>query len=323
MIARLLWRSVAINTAALLAIGAVAHSRHLHGTVSDATAIAAFLVNMVVGYVVGPAYGHAVRSFVVTVMAVSWALRLMWYVVFKRLLRFGQPTIDSGRKHHKSHGDERIDNLIDGTWWRAAGWWLGQSVWVSAVLLPVMACNLSRHDDTRGFWTAWDRYGIMLWLVGWVMESVADEQRFLFNATPSSLRPSPFIADGLWSWSRHPNYCGEFLNWLGIWMVCVPVLDKTAAIVTFLSSPVFTLLLLTKVTGIPQSEVRDDKRFGRLPAYLQYKYCTSPFFPMPPRLYAQLESGVRKYLLFESFQPKVRRVKRTLLSNSLASSPNK
>lgn len=317
MIWWLLAKSTIINTVVLLVVGAFAHWKQQHGRLSDAVAIAAFLVNMLVSYIIGPAYGHASRSFTITVMSTAWAIRLWWFVVVKRLFR------RRSNSRHNRHGDERVESLIDGSPFRAALWWTGQSLWVSLVSLPVLACNLSHIDDQAGFWTAWDRYGVMMWLVGWSMEAVADEQRYLFNQTPSALRLSPFISHGLWSWSRHPNYCGEFLSWLGVWMVSVPVLSRSAGIATFISSPLFTLLLLTKVTGIPPSEARDDKRFGRLPAYLQYKYVTSPIFPMPPRLYARLESQVRKFLLFESFQPKVRRVKRTLLSNSLASSPNK
>jgi steroid 5-alpha reductase family enzyme len=259
----------------------------------------------------------------VTWMGLSWAMRLMWYLVRRLLYRHRHS--NGGRKRDSSGGagDERIDTLIDSKWWKAIGWWTGQAMWVAMVSFPLVACNLSHREDQRGFWTAWDRYGSMVWLVGWVMEGWADEQRFLFNATPASLRQNPFINWGLWAYSRHPNYCGEFLCWLGIWMVSQPVHTTATSLLSFLSSPLFTILLLTKISGIPISEAKDDRRFGRLPAYLQYKYVTSPFFPIPPSLYAQLEAGVRKYFLFESFQPKVRRVKRTLMSNSLASSPNK
>lgn len=283
--------------------------------VREILAMCNFIFIGIMSYLVGPASGHAARSFVITWMFLAWSLRLLFHLIRRAQSR-----------HSRRKLDKRPDQAFDRQqFMKILTWWLGQAVWITCASCTVLSTNLSRFDDVYGFWTIWDRSAVTLWMVGWVMEAVSDDQRYWFNILlDPQYKATHFLSTGLWKWSRHPNYCGTFLHWLGLWMLGVPTNKSRLQSLLFLAlSPASTLILLTKFSGIPTSEAHDDRRFGRLPTYLQYKYVTSPFFPLPPSLYAQLEPGMRKWLLFETFQPKVRRVKRTLLSNSLASSPNK
>ena len=86
-----------------------------------------------------------------------------------------------------------------------------------------------------------------------------------------------FITQGLWSISRHPNYFGEVVLWLGIAIVSLPLLSGWQF--TTLVSPVFVYLLLTKISGLPFLEDKAEKKWGNDKDYLQYKNNTPVLIP--------------------------------------------
>ncbi|MBT8095681.1 MAG: DUF1295 domain-containing protein, partial [Woeseia sp.] len=105
-------------------------------------------------------------------------------------------------------------------------------------------------------------------------------QKSKFKSDPSN--EGKFIDTGLWAWSRHPNYFGEIVLWIGIAIVAVPVLQgwQWATLI----SPVFVAFLLIKVSGIPMLEERADKRWGGQDDYEAYKRTTPVLIPRPPAL---------------------------------------
>ncbi|MEZ4592858.1 MAG: DUF1295 domain-containing protein [Chloroflexota bacterium] len=98
---------------------------------------------------------------------------------------------------------------------------------------------------------------------------MADNQKSAFKADPAN--KGKFINTGLWTKSRHPNYFGEIVLWLGVAIVAiaVPVLQGWQWVA--LISPLFVTLLLTRVSGIPMLEKRADEKWGGQPEYEQYK----------------------------------------------------
>ena len=86
-----------------------------------------------------------------------------------------------------------------------------------------------------------------------------------------------FISTGLWSKSRHPNYFGEFLLWLGITIISFPYFEGYKYIA--LVSPLFVYLLLNKVSGVNLLENIAEKRWGDDKKYIEYKNQTPVFFP--------------------------------------------
>ncbi|PJF20239.1 MAG: hypothetical protein CUN56_17170, partial [Phototrophicales bacterium] len=89
-----------------------------------------------------------------------------------------------------------------------------------------------------------------------------------------------FIDTGLWAWSRHPNYFGEIVLWIGIAIVAFPALSGWQYIT--LISPVFITLLLTRISGVPMLEAKADKKWGGQADYENYKAGTSVLIPKPP-----------------------------------------
>jgi steroid 5-alpha reductase family enzyme len=112
-------------------------------------------------------------------------------------------------------------------------------------------------------------------IIGFIIEIVADKQKRNFRVDSSN--KGQFITSGLWSFSRHPNYFGEIMIWVGISIVTFPILVGWQLIT--LISPIFVMLLLTKVSGINLLEASADDRWGNDIKYQDYKEKTSVLIP--------------------------------------------
>lgn len=186
-----------------------------------------------------------------------WALRLGLFL-FLRI--------------HKDGSDKRFEQ-IKTSFIRFFLSWTLQGLWVFLTLLPVLIVVASAQWHAT---TAWTVAGAAIWALGFATEFVADWQKRQFRANPANA--GQFIQTGLWSWSRHPNYAGEIVLWVGVFIICVPMLTgwQWVGIV----SPLFVTLLLTKVSGVPLLEASADKRWGTDPAYLKYKLATPVLWPL-------------------------------------------
>ena len=108
--------------------------------------------------------------------------------------------------------------------------------------------------------------GAVTFLVGFILEIVADHQKTAFRKDPKN--KDKFINTGLWARSQHPNYVGEITLWGGIALISFSSLEGWAYI--SLISPIFTYWLLVFVSGIPQLEESGEKKWGHLKAYQDY-----------------------------------------------------
>jgi steroid 5-alpha reductase family enzyme len=197
---------------------------------------------------------------VASLLVVLWAVRLGSYL-FRRIMRMKV--------------DHRFDGMRDDPL-RFARFWLLQAITVAVVMLPVT--YLLDRDDPPGI-GAWSIAGAAVWLVGLLVEAIADAQKSAFKAKAENR--DRFVASGLWRYSRHPNYFGEMLVWWGLFLYTVPVLHGAAFAVV--AGPVFITLLLLFVSGIPPLERSAEEKYGNDPAYREYKRRTSILVPLPPR----------------------------------------
>ncbi|KAI0693423.1 DUF1295-domain-containing protein [Cytidiella melzeri] len=258
------------------------------------------------------------RNVVASVFVMVWAARLAGFLLFRVL---------------KTGSDTRFDD-IRSHFFKFMGFWIGQIVWVWTVSLPFVILNSPAVSDvaTGGtnpkFGTARDIVGIVLWSIGWMVETLADIQKFRYKSTkPPKDRP---IQTGIWKWSRHPPYFGEMLCWWGIWTLCLsPTTNggnpgllgsvkaaQRAAVV----SPIFTVLLLMFASGVPTAEKPTAKKFFLMshstssssssssgspeypdawPKYKAYLASTSILIPIPPTLYRPLPAWLKKTVLLD------------------------
>ena len=154
--------------------------------------------------------------------------------------------------------------------------WVLSALWV---YITVSAALAAMTSSTALGLDVWFFAGIVLWIIGLAVESVADAQKYAFKFSPDST--GRFISHGLWAWSRHPNYFGEIVLWFGIAIMSFPVLAGYQYIT--LISPLFVWFLLTKISGIPMLEVKADKRWGEDEEYLRYKASTPILVPKSPQ----------------------------------------
>ena len=117
--------------------------------------------------------------------------------------------------------------------------------------------------------------GIILFIIGFGIEIVADNQKTAFRSIEAN--KDSFITSGLWSKSRHPNYFGEVLLWFAIAVISFSSLEGLQLIT--LISPVFTYILLVYVSGVRMLEDMNDKKWAYDENYKSYKENTPMLFP--------------------------------------------
>ena len=117
--------------------------------------------------------------------------------------------------------------------------------------------------------------GIILFIIGFGIEIVADNQKTAFRSIEAN--KDSFITSGLWSKSRHPNYFGEVLLWFAIAVISFSSLEGLQLIT--LISPVFTYILLVYVSGVRMLEDMNDKKWANDENYKSYKENTPMLFP--------------------------------------------
>ena len=153
--------------------------------------------------------------------------------------------------------------------------WTIQGLWISLTLAAALAAITTMTSRDLGFIGL---LGFLIWSLGFGIEVIADQQKSKFRANPQN--SGKFINTGLWSWSRHPNYFGEIVLWFGVAIIAIPVLSGWQWLT--LISPIFVVLLLTRVSGVPILEKRADEKWGGQAGYEDYKARTSLLILRPP-----------------------------------------
>ena len=196
------------------------------------------------------------RSYLLAAMVCIWAGRLGSFL-FTRI--------------HKAGSDQRFDKLKN-SFVQFIGAWTLQGLWITFTMASALAGITSAKPEPIG---ALALFGTLIWLTGFLLEAIADHQKSAFKKDPEN-RDS-FIQSGLWSISRHPNYLGEIILWVGVSIVAIPVLQGWQW--AMLSSPFFVALLLIRVSGIPLLEKKADEKWGGQSDYESYKKSVAVLVP--------------------------------------------
>ena len=186
-------------------------------------------------------------------MVIIWATRLSSFL-FLRVKKSGE--------------DVRFKKIKHSFSWFLMTFML-QGMWVFMCIFPALIVISSFNSEINNYAIV----GSIVWLFGFLFEIIADNQKSNFN----KFNKGEFISSGLWSITRHPNYFGEFILWLGITIASLGYIDNYKYVL--LLTPIFVYLLLTKVSGVNLLEEIGEKRWGNSKEYQKYKEKTPLFFP--------------------------------------------
>lgn len=210
----------------------------------------------VIGFALWQSGALDARSILLTCLVVIWATRLASFL-FLRVLKQGS--------------DSRFDE-IKLNFWRFSITWTVQGLWVLITAGAALAAITSTHKSDLGLLGL---VGLLVWIIGFAIETVADNQKRKFRQQQNT--QTAFIQTGLWARSRHPNYFGEIMLWIGIAIIAYPALHEWQLMT--LISPVFVTILLTKISGISLQEEQANERWGDNQAYQAYKKRTPVLIP--------------------------------------------
>ncbi len=204
--------------------------------------------------------GSRDRRLLLAGLVTVWGVRLTVHLACRNLGKGEDPRYAAMRRRH---GDRwPVRSLV------VVFWLQGALMWV--VSLPV---QVAMTDPTPGGLGALDWVGVTLWATGLAFEAVGDLQLVRFKADPANR--GKVMDRGLWRYTRHPNYFGDFCVWWGIWLVAL----ATGSAWWTAVGPAVMSVLLIRVSGAALLE----RSLIRRPGYADYVARTSAFFPWPPR----------------------------------------
>ncbi len=215
-----------------------------------------FIVVTWVTFVFSPA--PASRRMVIALLVTAWGARLSGYLAWRNL----------GKGE-----DRRYRQMRDK--------WKGKFIWVSLVTVFVLQgvlmwtislpIQIGMRSEPISVWLT--GVGVLIFASGLLFESIGDYQLARFKSNPSNA--GQVLDHGLWRYTRHPNYFGDFLVWWGIYVVAGMNGQAWWTVV----SPILMSLLLVYVSGVALLEKSLKERS---PKYRDYVQRTSAFFPWPP-----------------------------------------
>lgn len=221
---------------------------------TDATYSFTFCVLAIFFFVKG---SYTIPRILLMLMVCMWAIRLGSYL-YSRIRQMGVDTrFDEMRPH----------------WNRFIKFWMLQagSIWIIA--LPFIIGLSNAPDDSSLSMIQYIGFGI--WIIGFLMETIADLQKSKFKKDPAN--KNMFMGQGLYSIIKYPNYLGEMLVWIGIFLYVCPWLTGWAWI--SIVSPLWIIVLLLWISGIPFLKKSSQAKYGHLPSYQAYAKKTKNLIP--------------------------------------------
>ncbi|SLM40153.1 3-oxo-5-alpha-steroid 4-dehydrogenase protein [Lasallia pustulata] len=237
---------------------------------------------------------HHARQIVASLFIMLWGARLSGFLLF-RIIKTGT--------------DDRFDDKRD-KFFPFLGFWVFQMIWVWTCSLPVTVLNSPNVTKFAqpAFGAGRDIAGVILFTIGFLMESVSDVQKYHFRSKPENKGK---VCDvGLFKWTRHPNYFGEIIIQFSIYMIAVSPAAyhyvkgaAYAALYATIVGPFFLTLLLMFVSGLPlQERPGAKKRYesgNHWESFSRYVQRTSILIPFPPQLYEKMPAILKRTLFLE------------------------
>jgi steroid 5-alpha reductase family enzyme len=204
-------------------------------------------------------HGQAERRYLLLAASLLWGMRLAGYVGWRN---HGQPEDPRYRDMlAQAKGNKNLYALRKIYLLQAAILWLAT--------VPVQAGMLERAAAGPLAIT-----GAVLFAVGFFFESTGDWQLYRFKADPA--HKGQVMDRGLWHYTRHPNYFGDFCMWWGLFAISAGSWQELPALV----APLLMTFILTRGTG---ASMTDRRMKASRPGYADYIARTSGFIPLPPK----------------------------------------
>jgi steroid 5-alpha reductase family enzyme len=250
------WNLVAV--AAMMVTGWLISLGHRNVTIVDSLWGLGFVLIAGSTYLMSDGYG--VRKMLITLLVTLWGLRLSVYLSWRNWGKGEDPRYGGWRK-----------KSADRFWFVS----LFKVFILQALFLWVisLAIQIGQLAATPATLTWLDILGTIVWAIGFIFESVGDWQLAQFKSDPAN--KGRVMDRGLWAYTRHPNYFGEFLVWWGIFFITLSTPNSWWTIL----SPIIVSAVLLKMTGIPLTE---KALLENRPGYSDYIERTSAFLPWLP-----------------------------------------
>lgn len=198
----------------------------------------------------------SLSSWLLLIMLLLWSLRLGIYLLYRI----------------RKIGHDRRFNIMRKNFLKFLMFWVLQGFTVWIVMLPsILFFQAPEHHLS---WLS--GLGFLMWGSGLIIETIADQQKSRFYDNPNNR--GTWLDSGLWHYSRHPNYFGEILIWLGVYVYTLNSLNGSHMLYAAIS-PLFISIMLIFISGIPLLEKSADAKFGQDPNYQRYKKNTSCLIP--------------------------------------------
>lgn len=197
-------------------------------------------------------------SLVINILVTLWGTRLAYHIAKRNLRKPEDYRYQEWRNTWKYFYVRSYVQIF-----------LLQGLFLYIIALPVMSINVSDAYITSPLFVL----GILVWLIGYYFEVVGDSQLRHFVSIPEN--KGKLMTQGLWRYTRHPNYFGEATMWWGIFIIAFFATGNVLLIV----SPLLITWLLRYVSGVPLLEAK----YKEQPDFQEYAARTSVFFPLPPK----------------------------------------
>lgn len=201
----------------------------------------------------------SIKGFIVSMLVTIWGLRLAWHIYNRNKKKTEDSRYLEWRKQW-------------GKWFFLRSYfqvYILQGLLLYIIAWPILFIN----HNSSGNIILIDILGIIVWIVGFIFESVGDWQLKKFIRNPTN--KGKIMRSGLWKYSRHPNYFGEITQWWGIFIITLSIRDSWLTIF----GPLTITYLILFVSGVPLLE----KKYQGRRDFEDYKMKTSILIPFPPK----------------------------------------
>jgi steroid 5-alpha reductase family enzyme len=253
---------MAVTAAALLVLQgltfAIALKIKKHSVVDTAWGIGIALAALT-AFVTSAGHGQAERRYLLLAASVLWGARLASYV---------------GWRNHGQPEDPRYKDMLAKATSNKNLYALRKIYLLQAAILWLATVPVQAGMDERAAAGPLAIIGAVLFAAGFFFESVGDWQLYRFKADPAS--KGQVMDRGLWHYTRHPNYFGDFCMWWGLFAISYGSWQELPALV----APLLMTFILTRGTG---ASMTDRRMKASRPGYADYVERTSGFIPLPPK----------------------------------------